>query len=275
MLAISTALAPTLWADNQLNCTLTDETGAPVAKGLEVMLKASSGKDAGKEWKKKTNDKGMVEFKGLPDGSFILLGALEGYMLTNNGPIELAGNAKQTCAPSFVSLNKVNQLLTEANNAARTGNADLAIEKGKAAVEMVPSVPNTHLVLAIAYAKKGMVNEAVSSAQKAAELDPQQFGSIVKTVNMEALGTLAAAAMAKKDFDGAIAKYREVESLAPDDGVVHYNIAIAYGHKGDFENALKEIDRAIELSPDDAEFKQRKLQLQDMYLKSTEQMLVK
>jgi tetratricopeptide (TPR) repeat protein len=118
-----------------------------------------------------------------------------------------------------------------------------------------------------------MVDEAVSAAKKAGEMDPEQFGQMEPVVHMEALNSQASSLLQKKDFDGAIAKYTEITTLAPDEGSVYYNMALAYGHKQDFDNAIKAIDKAIELAPDDLEFKQRKLQLQDLYLKSTEKAL--
>jgi len=263
-------LAPAARADNALNCTVADEAGNPAQK-IEVVLTLKS---TGKQWKKKTNDKGTVEFKGLEDGSYRFQAAIEGFLLTKGDSIELSGNTTKTCQPTFVSVNRLNQLLTDANEASRTLNVDLAIEKGKSAVELAPSIPNTYIVLAIAYARKGMVEDAVASAKKAAELDSAQFGNMVIAVHMEALGTLASQALAKLDFDGAIKRYQEVIALAPNEPTVYYNMALAYGHKGDYDQAIKNIDKAIEVKPDDLEFKQRKLQLQDMYLKAMDQKLL-
>lgn len=261
--------SPIARASNKLRCTVTQQDGAPAEK-VELLLTGSA---SDKQWKKKTNKQGEVEFKGLPDGTYSIQGAMQGYLLTKASGIELSGNTTKTCAPVFVSVDVLNQLLTEANNATRSGNTDLAIEKGKAALELAPGIPNCHIVLAIAYAKKGLVDEAMASAKKAAELDPDQFGKMEKPIHMEALGAQASALLAKHDFDGAIAKYKEIADIAPDEATVYYNLALAYGHKEDFDNAIKSIDKAIELAPNDAEFQQRKLQLQDLYLKSTEKAL--
>lgn len=260
------ALAPEARADNSLNCTLVDDAGNPAQKVEAVLTLASTGK----QWKKKTNDKGLVEFKGLQDGSYRFEAALDGHILSTAEPIALSGNAAKTCTQKFVSITHVNQLLTEATESVRGQKYDVALEKGKAAVELAPGVPNTHFVLALAYAKKGMVDEAVGSIKKAAEIDSANFGKMVTPIQMDAMSTQAGQTLAKKDFDGAIKKYQEILAIAPNDGVVYYNIALAYGHKRDFDAALKAIDKAIELDPNDAEFKQRKMQLQDLYLKSTE-----
>jgi hypothetical protein len=261
--------SPAARAANTLKCVVTQQDGTPAEK-VELFL---TGTASDKEWKEKTNDKGEVEFGGLPDGTYAMEGGVPGYLLTKGSGIELAGNVTKNCAPVFVSVDVLNQLLGEANNATRSGNADLGIEKGMQAAEMAPNIPNTHLVLAVAYAKKGMADEAVASARRASELDPDQFGELVSVVQMEAMSSQAGALLAQKDFDGAIAKYQEIVAIAPNEPTVYYNMALAYGHKQDFDNAIKTIDKAIELAPDDLEFKERKVQLQDLYLKSMDKAL--
>jgi tetratricopeptide (TPR) repeat protein len=255
-------------ADNSLNCTLQQEDGGPAAK-LEVTLTNTG---SNKQWKKKTSDKGAVEFKGLPDGTYRLEANMPAYLLTNADGIELSGNAAKTCSPVLVSITKLNQLLTDAMQAAKNGKADDAIEKAKAAVAMAPSVPEAQNMLALAYATKGMVDEAVASVTKAAQLD-KKFEKNIAPIHMEALGTLASQAMAKQDFDTAIARYQEAQKVNPSEPTVYYNLALAYGHKNDYDNAIKNIDKAIELNPNDMEFEQTKVKLQDLYLKSTEKAL--
>jgi tetratricopeptide (TPR) repeat protein len=119
-----------------------------------------------------------------------------------------------------------------------------------------------------------MEQEALASVKKAAELD-KQFEKNIVPIQMEALGTQASQLLAKQNFDGAIAKYDEISKLNPSEPTVYYNMALAYGHKGDYDKAIKSLDKAIELKPDDMEFRQRKTQLQDMYLKATEKALTK
>src|SRR3990172_6775585 len=65
-------------ADNTLNCTLQQQDGIPAAK-LELVLTNTA---SNKQWKKKTNDKGMLEFKGLPDGTYRMDGEMPGFLLT-------------------------------------------------------------------------------------------------------------------------------------------------------------------------------------------------
>jgi tetratricopeptide (TPR) repeat protein len=271
MLAVVGFLSPAARADNTLRCTIVDEAGKPSEK-VEVVLTLAA---TGKQWKKKTNDKGEVEFKGLDDGTYNLQGLVSGYLLTKAGDIQLSGDATKTCNPVFVSVNALNALITDSNQAVRSGNVDVALQKAQAAVEMAPSIAQTHFVLAVAQAKKGMVEDAVASGKKAAELDPEKFGSTQTAIQMEALGARAGQALAKKDFDTAIATYKQVIAIDPKEPTGYYNMSLAYAHKGDFNEAIKAIDQAIALKPGDAEFQQRKIQLQDLYLQEMNKALEK
>jgi tetratricopeptide (TPR) repeat protein len=56
-----------------------------------------------------------------------------------------------------------------------------------------------------------------------------------------------------KSWDDAIANYRKVLELEPNDAVTHYNLALALKYKGDAREALKEFQAALKLRPKWAE----------------------
>jgi tetratricopeptide (TPR) repeat protein len=253
-------------ADNSLSCTLQQEDGVPAAK-LDVTLTNTASK---KEWKKKTSDKGMVEFKGLPDGTYRIAGEMQGYLLTNADGLELSGNASKTCSPVFVSINKMNDLLNAAMEAVRNNKMDVAIDKSKAAVAMAPSIAEAHNMLAVAYAYSGNETDAVTEVKKAAELNPTKFKPMVSKIQLTALDTQVKQAEAKKDLDGMLKLYERMLDVTQEKATVYFNMATAYGRFNKYEDALKYIDKAIALDPADAEFQQMKIRLQDLYLKSTE-----
>ena len=114
-LALATAFcmaaiwAGTAQAKNTLNCTIVDHAGSPIPK-QEVVLTSSGN---GKEWKKKTNDKGLVEFKGLDDGSYVLRGEVAGYLFAKSAPIQLSGNTVAPCNHTLPGVDFYNALLQE------------------------------------------------------------------------------------------------------------------------------------------------------------------
>ena len=253
-------------ADNTLTCTLQQEDGVPAAK-LEVTLIHTG---SNKQWKKKTSDKGAVEFKGLPDGTYRLTGELQGYLLTNGEGLQLSGNATKTCSPVFVSVNKMNALLTDAMEAVRTNKLDVAVAKSKEAITIAPSIAEAHNMLAVAYAYSGNETDAAAEVKKAAELNPEKYKDMVNKIQLTALDTQVKQLEAKKDLDGMLKVYERMMTVTDEKATVYFNMATAYGRFNKFEDALKYIDKAIELDPKDAEFQQMKVRLQDLYLKFTE-----
>lgn len=268
--ALAIVLTPALRADNTLQCTVTDDSGAPAAK-VEFILRSAA---QNKEWKKKANDKGQVEFKGLKDGSYDLEGGMENYLLTKGKGLALSGNTVKNCAPVFVSLGKLNTMLNAANTSMISGKNDEAIAKSDEILALAPDLPNPMVIKAVALANKGLMDDAVKNIEAAAALDNQHQPKIV-LVRMQALSAQASQSLSKKEFDAAIAKYQEIAKLRPEEATTYYNMSLAYGHKGDFNQALVSLDKAIALKPDDAEFMQRKKQLEEMFEKDLNKELTK
>ena len=259
-------MSPALWADNTLQCTIKNDAGEPTAKA-EFTLKSP---EQNKEWKKKTNDKGKIEFKGLKDGKYNLEGGLDNHLLTKAKGIEVSGNKVNTCTPVFVNVGKLNTLLNSANTAMISGKNDEAIAKSDEILAIAPDLPNPMVIKAVALANKGMLDEAMKNIEAAAALDEQQKPK-VELVRMQALSAQASTALQKKDFDSAIAKYQEIAKLKPGEATTYYNLSLAYGHKGDLNESLKALDKAIALKPDDAEFLERKKQIEGMLDKQLNQ----
>ena len=263
------SLATTAAAKNDLNCTIVDETGKPIAK-QDMVLTAAQG---GKELKRKTNDKGQVEFKGLDDGVYQVRGDVEGYVLSKSAPMNLSGNTAHPCNFRLASVAYANSLLQEVLNLTQQKKLAEAEEKGKKTLEVLPEESGSHYVLSVVYASAGREAEAVAAMQKAAELNPEKYGNMVTVVRLSAISAQADQLMAKNDLDGAIKKYQEMLAVAPNEPVAHFNMAIAYGRANKFDEAIKAIDKAIALKPGDLDMQQMKVRLQDLYLKSLDQKL--
>jgi outer membrane protein assembly factor BamD (BamD/ComL family) len=261
------ALASTAAAKNNLNCTVVDETGKPIAKG-EIVLTAVNG---GKETKRKTNDRGQVEFKGLDDGAYQVGGNVDGYVFSPSAPMNLSGNVTQPCSHTLVSTNHANTILQEVLQLTQQKKLAEAEEKGKKVVELMPEESGSHYVLAFALASAGKEPEAVAAITKAAELSPEKYKDKVKDVQMMAIGTQADQLMAKGDLDAAIKKYESmlaVNNTGEIASYAYFNMAVAYGRANKLNEALTSIDKAIALKPGDAQMQQTKARLEEMFNKS-------
>lgn len=263
------SLATTAAAKNDLNCTVVDETGKPIAK-QDMVLAAVQG---GKEAKRKTNDRGQVEFKGLDDGAYQIRGDADGYVLSKSAPMNLSGNKVHPCNYKLISATYANTLLTEVLQLTQQKKLAEAEEKGKKVVGELPEESGSHYVLAVVYASGGKETEAVASIQKAAEINPEKYADMVTVVRLSAISAQADQLMAKNDLEGALKKYQDMLTVAPNEPIAHYNMAIAYGRANKFDEAIKAIDKAMALKPGDVEMGQMKIRLQDMYLKSLDQKL--
>ena len=265
---VAAAMTSPLWADNTLQCTIKNDAGEPAVK-QEFILRSP---EQNKEWKKKTNDKGEIEFKGLKTGKYNLEGGWDNHLLTKAKGLEISGNKVNTCAPVFVNVGKLNTLLSNANTLMIGGKNDEAIAKSDEILAIAPDLPNPMVIKAVALANKGMLDEAMKNIEAAAALD-EQHKPKVELVHMQALSAQASSSLQKKDFDGAIAKYQEIAKLKPGEATTYYNMSLAYGHKGDLNEALVSLEKAIALKPDDVEFLERKKQIEGMLDKQLNQEL--
>src|SRR5580698_6532 len=53
----------------------------------------------------------------------------------------------------------------------------------------------------------------------------------------------------QKSWDQAIANYRKALELEPNDGLTHYNLALALKYKGDAQQAVEEFEATVRLKP--------------------------
>jgi len=267
---LALAMVPVAQAKNTLRCTVVDEAGNLLEKQeLRVTLTQT-----GKEWKRKTNKKGEVQFKGLNDGTYQIEGhELQDYFAKPSDPVELSGNVTHPCNLTFVSLDYMNGLLQSGLQAVREKNYEIAVDKGKEAVVLSPDTAQGYYVVSIGYAAQGMRTEAEEAVTKAAEIDPENFQKLVTTILVTAIGVQANQAESNGDFDAAIGKYEEILQISPNDANAYYNIALAHGRKKDYQQALEFIDKSIAANPADAEVRKMKARLQDLYLKEMDSML--
>ena len=263
------SLASTAAAKNNLNCTIVDEAGKPIEKG-EMVLTAVEG---GKESRRKTNEKGQIEFKGLDDGAYQIRGNVDGYVSSQSPRMELSGNVTKPCNHTLISANHANAMLQEVLLLTQQKKLAEAEEKGKKVVEMLPEESGSHYVLAVAYATGGKETEALAAIKKAAELSPEKFQDRVQVVQMSAISVQADQLMAKNDYAGAIKKYEAMIAVNPTEPIAYYNMAVAYGRANKLNEAITAIDKAIALNPGDSEMTQMKTRLQDMFMKSLDQEL--
>lgn len=102
-------------------------------------------------------------------------------------------------------------------------------------------LPAGHINLGVAYASKGMIDEATKHYLIALKMEPN---------NAEAHNNLGNAYAAEGLTDKAIEHYLIALKLEPNNAEAHNNLAVAYNSKGLFGGAIDHYKAAISLRPD-------------------------
>src|SRR5262249_37677295 len=118
---------------------------------------------------------------------------------------------------------------------------DGAVPFAKAIVELTPNDPEAHFWLAGCLHNKQDVEGAIRSYQAAVKLDPKHD---------RALGILGPLLRDhKKDYAGAIACFKALSDLTPNDARAHVGLALSLELKGDFESAISSYRTALQIDP--------------------------
>ncbi|OFV99460.1 MAG: hypothetical protein A3F68_09050 [Acidobacteria bacterium RIFCSPLOWO2_12_FULL_54_10] len=265
-IAIAAILAVPASAKSNLRCTLTDETGKPLEKAQAVLVSVENSK----EKKEKTDEQGVVLFKGMDDGAYQVYAVVEGRIPSKSAHISLSGNAEQTCAHIVPTPAYAQSLLQDGMGMLQQNKFPETVEKGKRAVEVLPGIGDSYYILAAGYAGLGNADEALKSISMAAKLDAAKFEKLVPQVHIMALDRQAIQAADKGDLDTALKTYEAMLKINPNDAETFYSIAVAHARKENYSEALKNIDKAIMLNANDPKFLKSKLDIQDRQMKSLE-----
>jgi TolB-like protein/Tfp pilus assembly protein PilF len=106
------------------------------------------------------------------------------------------------------------------------------------AVEQKPGHASAHHWYAAYLAKRSQLPEALSQIQRAAELDP---------LSPSVIAEHGAVLLVSRRYDEAIAQLEQALRVDPSFARAHLVLAEAYAHKGDYDRALAETDRAATL----------------------------
>ncbi len=295
-LAVLVLLAPlqAFAAKNVLSVTCLDQDGKPLP-GVKVtaqQVMSQKSKD------KKSDAQGLARIDGLDDGPYRIIGRINGYAPALYEYILLKNDAQETVTlrlepgPTDRKLYFEDQsLYRQAVEAANEGIRSLqeqkfseAENKLRVSLNMFPSNPDSWLNLAIAYIQQGKWEPAEEALRNAArssgalaeiqrarnpevavalEQLQQRASDLLQKLPALKMRSEASNDLANKNFDAAIAKYKEILKAFPDDSDTYYNLALAYANAQRFEEAIEAIDKSLQLRPNESDYTKLKQQIEE------------
>lgn len=281
-------------AKTVIDVTTLDQAGKPMA-GVKVQIEEVFSKKA-KD--KKSDAKGVARFDGVDDGAYRVIARADGCSPALYEYVVAKGDSQESVTlklepgPADKKLYYEDPALAkQAQEAFAQGVQSLQAQKFadaenqiRVSLQMNPTNPDAHLNLAIAMIQEGKWDPAQEELTKASKISAA-MAEIQKTRNPEAATALeqlhercqqlleklpalrlrmaASGDLAKKDFEGAIAKYREIIKAFPEDSDTYYNLALAQANAQKYDDANVSIDQALKLRPTEADYLKLKQQIAD------------
>ena len=200
----------------------------------------------------KGNKKGEAELKVAP-GTYELLAQSKDHLAVKSDPIQISDQDSEVTLilPAMDAFKKIE---SEGNAAFEKGNFQVALDNYQKLVAMSPN--NAVTWSNVARAQAGLKNrdKAREAAQKAAAMDPEQFKTLEKQILAWVSFGEGREFLEQKQFPKAVASLTEAVEGDPTNPEAFYGLALAYGHQGKYDEALKYIDQAIKLKPGDSGF---------------------
>ncbi|MFQ5594297.1 MAG: tetratricopeptide repeat protein [Anaerolineae bacterium] len=122
------------------------------------------------------------------------------------------------------------------------GNADAALEKFGAALELDPRDAQAYFQMGILYHRSGKTEQAMQMYQQAIELEPDRPEAYRALADLYRVGG--------RLVDAVTAQQRAAE-LQPTDYTIHQNLALLYRDLGQIQNAVAEARLALRYAPPD------------------------
>jgi tetratricopeptide (TPR) repeat protein len=237
-----------------LVCRFSDEQGK-VLSNVETQLTRDGSE---KHLSQKSNKKGEAIFHDLTPGAFELRAQLKNHM-----PLKwsVQFSQEQTLELTLMtqdSFDRIDKEAADEINGAQFPKAAATLEN---LLKTYPMDAELHDHLALAYAGMGDEGKALAQGKEAAQLDPQ-FSDSPGGAERLLLLVRGDDALQNQDFPKAEEALASLVKIAPQDAKAYYGLALAYGHQEKFQLALPAINRAVELDPQNATYRQVKAVLE-------------
>ena len=295
LLTIIALAIPAFAEGNTLNVKCVDQAGSPVP-GVKVTLfnlTAQKMKD------KKSEASGVASFTKLEDGIYRVVGRKDGLAPAFYEYTQLQNAAQESVTLRFEPGSPESKLYYE-DQAANQRSFDLmnqavqVLQTGKLqdgekllneSLQINPANPAALYYLSILDVQQKKWPEAedtlkkcISTAGMITQLQKaqgqtagpsydqliQQAQQVLSQVPAFKLGSEGDKAVSEGKFEDAIAKYKEAVKINPKDADMFYNLGLAQGRGGHFDDGLQSVEKAIELKPAEPSYQELKKKLVEL-----------
>src|SRR3972149_4246379 len=115
-----------------------------------------------------------------------------------------------------------------------------AIAEFKKVIEIEPNHVEAHYELGLVYVEEGLCDDGIGELKKVLEIDPKYE---------DAYYSLGDAYYDCNRKDDALKVWKTLLKDNPEDSIFHYNLGVIYRDKGQFKNAILELQKAIASDP--------------------------
>ncbi len=253
VILLSFALHSSLLMSATLKVQVVDHQQKALDKVSTKLVNLKSGDEA----TPKTYKKGVATFVDVDTGDYQVFAIL--------GEHRSAKSSMLSISEKDVNLTLVLPSEEEYQKVERAGNAAFEqqnYEEAQALYEKAlswsPWDSGMGYNLSRVYVRQGDSNKARGVARNISKYEIKEPEKIEQEVMAGVNFEEGRMALEKRDFGKAISSMKEALKAEPDNADACHALALAYGHLGNYPEAIKNINEALRLRPGDANFKQVK-----------------
>jgi tetratricopeptide (TPR) repeat protein len=233
----------------QVNVRITDHQGS-VVEGAQTRI---VGPQAGLDLSAVSSKSGEVQFEVNAPGTYKLMIRKAGFLPVVSMDVAVGDTAVQV-EPKLITKTALDKLTKEAEEAVRKKKHKEAIELYRQALVYFPQDAGFWANLAESYRMDNDLEKAMEAIEKASKYDPQ-FQAMEKEIVGVAAYEAGKKQLAQREFTKAVDSFSKSVKADASYAPAFYGLALSYANQGMYPQALENIQKAIELSPNDAQYK--------------------